>query len=126
MPLPLPKVKVRWRQLSALIYSMICAVSITVAFTGRVDSRHTHDDVLWWISTVLFCFGALAALYSIFRRDRFYARVGAMAIGFFMRGVLYPSTNSLPDYNEWAASSINMLCGVLIVLVGAFDTDALR
>lgn len=116
--------KIRWRHLSTAVYVLIFVTSLTVAFFGRVDVEHTHDDVLWWISTGLFCAGALAALYSIFNRDHFYLRVGLMASGFFMRGVLYPASNSLPDHNEWAASAINVLCGVLIVISEAFDTDA--
>jgi peptidoglycan/LPS O-acetylase OafA/YrhL len=109
------------------VYALIFVTSLTVAFFGQVDAEHHHDDVLWGISTGLFVAGACAAIYSMFRRDKFYGRVGLMAAPFLMRGVLYAaSSEALPDHNEWAASSINVLCGVMIIILEAFDTDAVR
>jgi len=119
--------KIRWRHVATVIYLLIFVVSLTVAFFGRIDGEHAHDDVLWGISTGLFVAGACAAIYSIFSRSHFYLRVGLMSAPFIMRGVLYAwAPDALPDHNEWAASSINVLCGVLIVLMEAFDTDDVR
>lgn len=94
---------------------------------GQVPAAHHNDDIAWTVSTWLFVTGAFAALYSIFRRDKYYLRVGLMAAPFFMRGTLYITTpESLAHHNEWAASAINILCGVLIIILEMFDTDAVR
>jgi peptidoglycan/LPS O-acetylase OafA/YrhL len=120
-------IKIRWKYVASAVYVLIFVTSLTVAFFGQVDAIHDHDDVLWGVSTGLFITGACAAIYSIFSRGHFYLRVGLMAGPFFLRGALYATIpESLPDHNEWAASSINVLCGVLIILMEAFDTDDVR
>lgn len=125
--LPRPVVKIRWRHIAIAVYALIACTALTVAFYGRIDGVEYHDDVLWGISTGLFVVCAMSALYSMFRQDRFYVRVGLMSAPFLMRGVLYASSpESLPNHNEWAASSINVLVGVLIILLETFDTDAVR
>lgn len=116
--------KIRWRHIAIAVYILIFVTSLTVAIFGQVDAAHHTDDIAWTISTWMFVGGSVAAVYSIFSRGNYYLRVGLMAAPFFMRGTLYVTTpESLPKQNEWAASSINMLCGVLIVLLEAFDTD---
>jgi peptidoglycan/LPS O-acetylase OafA/YrhL len=94
-------IKIRWKYVASAVYVLIFVTSLTVAFFGQVDAIHDHDDVLWGVSTGLFITGACAAIYATI-------------------------PESLPDHNEWAASSINVLCGVLIILMEAFDTDDVR